>query len=116
MQRATVERIVGLVHQHELGHVGLAENDRARRARDGDGGGAGVAESVQIDEKPFQRQFHPVCNRFDDPQVGLVWNETGDLFRGEPSDFKHPVARIQHRGDRLFVGLLAVHLDPVETL
>src|SRR5437660_11762525 len=48
---------------------------------DGDGRGRSVSVLVQIHVKSLERNFQSVGDGFDDAQIGLMWNDAGDVVR-----------------------------------
>ena len=51
--------------------------------RDGHGGGAGVAEAIEVHHEALERHVQPVGDGFDDAQVGLVRDDAGEIARFE---------------------------------
>src|SRR6187431_792384 len=67
--------------------------------RDGDGGGGRVAVTVHINEKTIERNFQPLGDGFDDPDIGLVGNDAGDVVDREAGLVESLLRGIEHRND-----------------
>src|SRR5262245_58445073 len=55
-------------------------------------------------------------DRLDDSQVRLMGNDARQISHFEIGVAKGALCGVEHRSDRVLVGLLAVHLDAVQSL
>src|SRR4029077_5612751 len=84
--------------------IGFVECNRHGRS-------GGVAVAVQIHKHFVARNAEPVGDRFNDAQIGLMRNDTGDVLNGKPGLSESLFRSLQHRRDSLFVHFLARHVD-----
>src|SRR5438034_621061 len=78
---------------------------------DGDSRGRRVSVLVQIHVKSLERNFQSVGDGFDDAQVGLMWNDAGDVVRCQARVRQNFSGSVDHRDDGLFVSFLPGHVN-----
>src|SRR5204862_5617752 len=78
--------------------------------RDSYGGSRSVAVAVEIHKHFVPGDTEPIGDRFDDAQVGLMRNDTGNVFNGKPRLIESLFRCVEHRYDSLFVHFLSGHV------
>ncbi len=81
-----------------------------------DGRSGSIPEPIQVHIELLHRQPHPFCDRFDDPKVCLVRNDTSNVFVAKTRILQNLVRSVEHASHSLFVDLFANHFDSVEAL
>src|SRR5258706_5253649 len=85
--------------EDEVAGVQAAQRDRLGE-RDVDGGGAGVAVAVDVDERAVHRQPQSLGRRLDDAQVRLMRDEQVHVARGEAVAFEQLYGAVAEQPDR----------------
>src|SRR5438132_12263281 len=82
--------------------VGFVQSNR-------DGRGRSVAVLVEIHVELFDRNLQTIGDAFDDPEIGLMRDDTGNVIDGQSGFLQSLSGSVEHGYDRLFVNFLAGH-------
>lgn len=82
----------------------------------GNGCGARIAKTVEVDHETLHWNVHPIRNGLDNADVRLMRNDTRKIFGLQISLGQCPVGGIQHGCDSVFIGFFAVHPDAIQAL